>query len=158
MFLSSRSGYLFSARLPTLRSADFQSAVSPNSIRQAVPIIRRRRSFPRSADWKSALQQIGNLYSLSGVVHRRNRSLPVCSAMPPVNNAVAMLNANGSFQENWPRYIFGLGSGTNRKPARSTSLAQPLDRSPDPNADTHSQVPTSHVSPYTACAPRSHKT
>src|SRR5438034_3672199 len=31
---------------------------------------------------------------------------------------------------------------SNLKPARSTSIAQPFDRSHNPNADTHSQVPT----------------
>jgi len=49
----------------------------------------------------------------------------------------------------------GLGSGTNINPARSTSTAQHLDRSHNPNADTHTQVMTPNVPHYTACAPRS---
>ena len=101
--------------------------------------------------------RFGNLYSLSGVVHRLNRSPRICSAIQTVNNAVAMPNPNFSFQEKSPQCNFGLGSGTNEKPARSTSIAQSFDRSRNPNADTHSQVPTSTVSPYTACAPRSNR-
>ena len=43
------------SRGPELRSADFQSAVSPNCIRQGV-------GHPqRPADYKSAIRQIGNL-------------------------------------------------------------------------------------------------
>src|SRR2546425_4609180 len=98
---------------------------------------------------------VETVYSFSGVVHRLNRSLRICSAIQTVNNAVAMPNPNSSFQGKSPLCNFGLGSGTNLKPARSTSIAQPFDRSHNPNADTHSQVPTPDVSPYTACAPRS---
>jgi hypothetical protein len=107
----------------------------------------------------AAIQQIENrienLYSLPGVVHRLDRSLPICSTGQTVNNAVAMTNAIFAFLENSLQGIFGLGSGTNMKSARWTSLAQPFDRSPHPNADTHSQVLTTDVCPYTACAPRS---
>ena len=102
--------------------------------------------------------RFGNLYSLSGVVHRLRWSPPIRSTAQTVNNAVAMPAANLSFQAQPPQGKLGFGSGTNRKPARSTSLAQLFDRSRNPNADTHSQVPTSNVSPYTACAPRSNKT
>ncbi|MEW6303160.1 MAG: hypothetical protein AB1705_06805, partial [Verrucomicrobiota bacterium] len=50
--------------------------------------------LPRLGDWKSAIQQVGNLYSLSGVVHRLNRSFSSSSAIQTVNNAVAMTNLN----------------------------------------------------------------
>jgi len=48
----------------------------------------------------------------------------------------------------WPNGHFGFGSGTNRMSARWTSLAQSLDRSRNPNADTHSQVLTADVLLY----------
>jgi hypothetical protein len=112
----------------------------------------------RHAEYNSAIRQIENLYSLSGVVHRLNRSFLICSAIQTVNNAVAMPNPNFSFQEKSPQCNFGFGSGTNVKSARSTSIAQLFDRSRNPDADTHSQVPTTTVSPYTACAPRSART
>jgi hypothetical protein len=102
-------------------------------------------------------EQVANLYSFSGVVHRLSRSVVICSTAQPVSNAVAMRNSISIPGRISFRYSFGFGSGTNMKPARSTSLAQHLDRSRNPIADTHSQVPTANVSPYTACAPRSSK-
>ena len=145
-------------RAPPLRSADFQSRLYrgfPNprtgNSSSGVGVLLRCRFGNRRYG------RFGNLYSLSGVVHRLNRSPRICSAIQTVNNAVAMPNPNFSFQEKSPQCNFGLGSGTNEKPARSTSIAQSFDRSRNPNADTHSQVPTSTVSPYTACAPRSNR-
>jgi hypothetical protein len=102
--------------------------------------------------------RLGSLYSLSGVVHRLRWSLPIRSTAQTVNNAVAMPDSNLSFQAQPPQGKLGFGSGTNRMSARSTSLTQLFDRSRNPNADTHPQVPTPNVSPYTACAPRSNKT
>jgi GTP cyclohydrolase II len=49
---------------------------------------------------------------------------------------------------------FGFGSGTNKKSARLTSITQALDRSRNPNVNTHSQVPTTDVLHYTACDSR----
>jgi UDP-N-acetylglucosamine pyrophosphorylase len=46
--------------LPRLRSADFQSAVSQNSILRGVGSSGGSRNAEPSADWKSAIQQIGN--------------------------------------------------------------------------------------------------
>jgi len=90
---------------------------------------------------------------MSGVVHRLNRSLQICSAIQTVNNAVAMPTPNFYFQEKSPQRNFGFGSGTNRMAARSTSLAQFFDRSRNPNADTHPQVPMHDISPYTVLRP-----
>src|SRR5207245_6694568 len=86
------------------------------------------------------------LYSFSGVVHRLSRSLWIYSGTQTVNNAVAMPNSNFVFQKEALQCNFGFGSGTNRKSARWTSLAQSFDRSRNPNADTHSQVLTPYVS------------
>jgi hypothetical protein len=100
--------------------------------------------------------QVENLYSLSGVVHGLSRSVHYCSAPQPVNNAVAswqsvkfLLPIPGLGRH------FRFGSGTNKKPARWTSLPQLFDRSRNPSTDTHSQVLTPNVPHYTACAPRS---
>ena len=61
--------------------------------------------------------------------------------LPPVNNAARCAN---------------LATAPTRTltAARSTSLAQVFARSRHPGTDTHPQVPTANVSPYTDCAPR----
>jgi hypothetical protein len=46
---------------PVGRSADFQSAVSPICNRQGIEFWLARRICPCSAEWNSAIQQIGNL-------------------------------------------------------------------------------------------------
>lgn len=86
-------------------------------------------------------------YRFSGVVHRLSRSFWIYSATQTVNNAVAMLTSNIRFN------YLGLGPGTNTRNVRSTNIAQNFDRSRNPNMDTHSQVMTSNVLHYTACAP-----
>ena len=53
------------------RSADFQSAVSPSCTRQNVGTGKRARVVPSLADYKSAIEQIGNLrYDIKACVHR----------------------------------------------------------------------------------------
>src|SRR5207247_2367792 len=49
--------YLFSARWGLDRSADFQSAVSPNCIRQSVGSVPRAAVSKRMAECNSAIQQ-----------------------------------------------------------------------------------------------------
>ena len=161
------------------RSADFQSAVSQNSILRGVeshydkpdfdplqvenPRIQisfycaktdpSRLTVCKPADCKSAIQQLEKLYSLSGVVHRLNRSFQWRSALQPVNNAVGAAKLFSASMKKAPHYIFGFGSGTNMKTARLDEHSASFDRSRNPNADTHPQVPTPNVSLYTVCAP-----
>jgi len=93
-------------------------------------------------------------YSCSGVIHGLSRSCCYSSAIQTVNNAVAMRHSNisGLSLLSLSNY-FGFGSGTNTKPVRSTNIVQHLDRSRNPNTDTHPQVMTPNVSFYTDCAP-----
>ena len=102
-----------------------------------------------------AIRQARGLYSLSGVVHRLSRGLPICFTAQAVNNAAAMPNKNLLSWEKFFGAFSGLGSGTNQRPARFDEHSATSDRSHNPNVDTHSQVPMPHISPYTACAPRS---
>ena len=89
----------------------------------------------------------------SGVVHRLRRSSCLSSATQTVNNAVAMRRKNSFLSRIGLGCYFGFGSGTNRAPVRLTNIGQHLDRSRNPNTDTHPQVTTSNVSYYTDCAP-----
>ena len=98
-----------------------------------------------------------NSYSFPDVVHRLSKGIQVWPAAQTVNNVVAARRIKMIFQS--PAWVGNvtLGSALVRtyEFARSTSPWRPFDQSRNPNADTHTQVPTPHVSHYTNCAPRS---
>jgi hypothetical protein len=52
---------LWEAEIQVQRSADFQSAVARISNPQSVRNFRTQQLRDSSADWKSAIQQVGNL-------------------------------------------------------------------------------------------------
>ena len=60
---------LFSQLCVRGRSADFQSAVSPNCIRKGVGAVPRVGLFRRDADYKSAIRQSATLRYESGAKH-----------------------------------------------------------------------------------------
>ena len=96
-------------------------------------------------------------YSFPGVVHRLSKGAPVSPAAQTVNNAVAARRRPMIFRSrSWVENVT-LGSALVRTSilARSTSIRRLFDQSRNPNADTHTQVPTPNVSHYTNCAPRS---
>ncbi len=68
------------AYLECVRSADFQSAVSPNCIRQGVQILASVASYGRQADCKSAIQQSRTLRYLTWTpfLHAKSKLQPVC--------------------------------------------------------------------------------
>jgi hypothetical protein len=111
---------------------------------------------PSNPKWiESRLDRV--LYSFPDVVHRLGRGLPVCPATQPVNNVVAEPTVKVIFISKLASRQSNLGSALVRTSslARATSMGRPFDQSRNPNADTHTQVPTINVSPYTDCAPRS---
>ena len=89
------------------------------------------------------------LYSLSGVVQRLGESFQGHSTT----------DGEQRRREKWPIFnpVVNLVRAPARIPkaARSTSLGQVFDRSSNPDSDTHTQVPTTHVSSI-RLAPRVH--
>ena len=89
------------------------------------------------------------LYSLSGVVQRLGESFQGHSTT----------DGEQRRREKWPicNPVVNLVRAPARitKAARSTSLGQVFDRSSNPDSDTHTQVPTTHVSSI-RLAPRVH--
>ncbi len=69
------------------------------------------------------------------------------SATQTVNNAAEPILMTKVLQTLSASLHLGFGSGTNRQPARLTSIAQSLDRSRNPSVTMHSQVPTTNVLP-----------
>ena len=99
-------------------------------------------------------------YSLPDVVHRLGRGSSICPSTQPVNNVVAQrpMKMILIFTAPCRLAILGLALVRTRSTARATSIGRPFDQSRNPNADTHTQVPTMNVSSYTDCAPRSLQT
>jgi len=93
------------------------------------------------------------LYSFSGVIHGRSKSILSCSATPPVNNAGAM----------WLSRIFlmayfGFGSGTNSLPGSRHEHSPNFRPEPQPEHGYASSGDDDNVPFYTVCAPRSFHT
>ena len=69
---------------PELRSADFQSAVSQGFQPAELGKIAMRERVPGTADWKSAIQQIGNLrYEVQGEGDQHSRAQVVRARRAP---------------------------------------------------------------------------
>jgi len=119
-----------------------------------------------AAAHRAALRHLGNtptrlrragrslaLYSFSGVIHGRSKSILSCSATPPVNNAGAM----------WLSRIFlmayfGFGSGTNSLPGSRHEHSPNFRPEPQPEHGYASSGDDDNVPFYTVCAPRSFHT
>jgi hypothetical protein len=99
--------------------------------------------------------QIANSYSFPDVVHRLSKGIQVRPAAQTVNNVVAEPRSKMIFSAPACVGNVTLGSALVRtcEFARSTSPWRLFDQSRNPNVDTHTQVPTPHVSHYTNCAP-----
>src|SRR4051794_7115098 len=105
------------------RSADFQSAVSQNCILLAPRPFHDREKFRRSADWKSAIQQIANLryIILAFLLLCGSAMLALADGMLPIDKNGRALNLD--FEDGTLRDWVAEGQAFEKQPIKGDTVA-----------------------------------